>query len=116
MLAPRFDAATANQTLPIADTPPKMLPPHKPPPVVQMRHSTDHNVQDCPTRRQLSADRWWKTTSGKELGRQVEHEEMDEGTTAITTNLLNFVVQSDGVVVVSAMAELIGQQVVSYQI
>lgn len=87
--------------------------------VVKMRHSNNHNLQidnDCPTRRQLSIDRWLKTASDKGLGRLVEYKAIDENTSEIITNLHNLVVQTDnGVIVSSSAPELVGQQVVSYQ-
>ena len=119
MLAPHFDAAAANQTLPMPDTPLKMLPPRNPPPVVQVRHSTKHNIQgnsECSTKRQLSVDRWLKTTSDKELGRLVKYEAIDENTFTTITNLFHLIVRIDGVIVDANAPELLGDQVVNYQI
>ena len=119
MLAPHFHAAAIGQTLPMRETPMKMLPLRKPPPVVQIRQSTTECIQvnnNCTTKRKLDEDRWLKTTSDEELGRIITYESIDENTTAVNTNMLNLIVRIDGIIVNASKPEFVGSQVVHYQV
>jgi hypothetical protein len=119
MLAPYFEAAAANQTLSMTDAPLKMLPSHKLPPVIQTRHSTKYNIcfdNACTSKRKLTADKWTNTASGKNLGRLVRHEVIDESSIIVKTTLFDIVIRHDGVIMNTDLPQLFGDHVVMYEI